>query len=245
MWYNTSMKYIYGPVSSRRLGSSLGINLTPPKVCNFDCIYCQLGKTNELTLERKGYVKAADVLMELKEWLQHNKQEANRLNYITLSGCGEPTLNTGIGEFITEVKKITAVPVAVITNSSLLNQKEVLQALIGADLIVPSLDAVSPEIFQRINRPVPGVQMDEVIAGLVSLRKEFRGKIWLEVMVVRGVNDDLEHIRKLKDIVEKINPDKIQVNSPIRRTSEPGVLAADKRKLNKIKEILGERCEII
>ncbi|MFH0826807.1 MAG: radical SAM protein [Candidatus Omnitrophota bacterium] len=239
------MKYIYGPVKSRRLGLSLGISLTPHKVCNFDCIYCQLGKTGEPVGMRKEYVKAADILLELREWLQHNTQEARQLNYVTLSGSGEPTLNTGIGEFIAEVKKITAVPVAVITNASLLNQREVRQALLDVDLIVPSLDAVSPEIFQRINRPVPEVQMDEVVAGLVCLRKEFRGKIWLEVMVVRGVNDDLEHIRKLKDIVEKINPDKIQINSPVRKTSEPGVLAADKRKLNKIKEILGDRCEIL
>jgi len=239
------MKYIYGPVPSRRLGLSLGVSLTPPKVCNFNCIYCQLGETSEPVGMRKEYVKVADALLELKEWLQHNTQEAKRPNYITLSGCGEPTLNTGIGEFIAEVKKITAVPVAVITNASLLNQKEVRQALMGADVILPSLDAVSPDIFQRMNRPVPGIQIDEVIAGLISLRKEFRGKIWLEVMVVRGVNDDLEHIRKLKDIVEKINPDRIQINSPVRRTSQSGVLAADKRKLNKIKEILGDRCEIL
>ena len=245
MWYNVSMKYIYGPVPSRRLGLSLGVSLTPPKVCNFNCIYCQLGETSEPVGVRKEYVKVADALLELKEWLQHNTQEAKRPNYITLSGCGEPTLNTGIGEFIAEVKKITAVPVAVITNASLLNQKEVRQALMGADVILPSLDAVSPDIFQRMNRPVPGIQIDEVIAGLISLRKEFRGKIWLEVMVVRGVNDDLEHIRKLKDIVEKINPDRIQINSPVRRTSQSGVLAADKRKLNKIKEILGDRCEIL
>ncbi|KPK97241.1 MAG: hypothetical protein AMJ95_10070 [Omnitrophica WOR_2 bacterium SM23_72] len=239
------MKYIYGPVPSRRLGLSLGVSLTPPKVCNFNCIYCQLGETSEPVGVRKEYVKVADALLELKEWLQHNTQEAKRPNYITLSGCGEPTLNTGIGEFIAEVKKITAVPVAVITNASLLNQKEVRQALMGADVILPSLDAVSPDIFQRMNRPVPGIQIDEVIAGLISLRKEFRGKIWLEVMVVRVGNDDLEHIRKLKDIVEKINPDRIQINSPVRRTSQSGVLAADKRKLNKIKEILGDRCEIL
>ncbi len=245
MWYNVTMKYIYGPVQSRRLGLSLGVSLTPPKVCNFDCIYCQLGKTNEPAPERKEYIRVADILLELKDWLDHNTQEANRLNYITLSGCGEPTLNTGIGEFIGGVKKISSVPVAVITNASLLGQKEVRQALSGVDLIVPSLDAVSPEIFQRMNRPLTGVQMNEVIEGLVSLRKEFRGKIWLEVMVVRGVNDELEHIRKLKDVIEKIGPDKIQINSPVRQTSEPGVLAADKRKLNKIKEILGEKCEIL
>ena len=239
------MKYIYGPVKSRRLGLSLGVSLTPSKVCDFDCIYCQLGTSGHTVMERKEYIKVTDVLMELRDWLQNNPQEAEKLNYITLSGCGEPTLNTGIGEFISQVKKMASVPVAVITNASLLNLKEVRQALLEADLIVPSLDAVFPQIFQRMNRPSPGLQPDYIVEGLVNLRKEFRGKIWLEVMVVRGVNDDLEHIRKLKEITEEIRPDKIQINSPVRRTAEPGVLAAEKRKLNKIKEILGERCEIL
>ncbi|MFH1458599.1 MAG: radical SAM protein [Candidatus Omnitrophota bacterium] len=239
------MKYIYGPVESRRLGLSLGVSLTPYKICNFDCIYCQLGKTIGCTLERKEYIKVADIFLELKDWLQNNPQEAKRLNTITLSGSGEPTLNTGIGEFISRVKEITSVPVAVITNASLLNLKEVRQALWSADLIVPSLDAVTLEIFQQMNRPVAQIQPDQIIEGLSNLRKEFRGKIWLEVMVVRGVNDHLEHIRKLKDIAEKINPDKIQINSPVRKTSEQRIFPADKRKLNKIKEILGDKCEVI
>ncbi len=239
------MKYIYGPVKSRRLGLSLGLSLTPYKICNFNCIYCQLGKTNELTGARKEYIKTEEILNELKSWLGNNIQEAKNLNYITISGSGEPTLNTKIGEVIREIKKITTIPIAVITNASLLNDAEVRSSLLGADSIVPSLDTVLPEIFSQINRPHRDIKIDEIINGLVSLRNEFRGKIWLEVMLVRGVNDELAQIRKLKYVIDKINPDKIQLNSPLRTTAEENVLPVDIKKLKKIKNILGDKCEII
>jgi wyosine [tRNA(Phe)-imidazoG37] synthetase (radical SAM superfamily) len=239
------MKYVYGPVDSRRLGLSLGLSLTPYKACNFDCVYCQLGKTIELTGERKEYIKVDDIINELRIWLQNNTQEAKNLNYITISGSGEPTLNIKIGELISKLKELTPIPVAVITNASLLDIPEVRQALLGANLIAPSLDTVSLEIFKKMNRPHANVKLDEIIEGLASLRKEFSGKIWLEVMVVRGINDDLGQIRKLKDIVDEINPDKVQINSPVRFTAECNILPADKKKLNKIKEILGDKSEII
>jgi len=239
------MKYIYGPVKSRRLGLSLGISLTPYKICDFDCIYCQLGRTNRLSVTRKEYVDTQDILNELRLWLQNNIQEAKNLDYITISGSGEPTLSAKIGDVISEIKKIATCPVAVITNTSLLNGIEVRQALMSADLIVPSLDTVIPEIFSQINRPHLEIKIDEIISGLVSLKKEFRGRIWLEVMIVKGINDDLVQIRKLKEVVDKINPDKVQINSPVRATAEENVLPADKRKLDKIKEILGDKCEII
>ena len=239
------MKYIYGPVKSRRLGLSLGISLTPYKICDFDCIYCQLGRTNRLSVTRKEYVDTQDILNELRLWLQNNIQEAKNLDYITISGSGEPTLSAKIGDVISEIKKIVTHPVAVITNASLLNDIEVRQALMSADLIVPSLDTVIPEIFSQINRPHLEIKIDEIISGLVSLKKEFRGRIWLEVMIVKGINDDLVQIRKLKEVVDKINPDKVQINSPVRTTAEENILPADKRKLDKIKEILGDKCEII
>lgn len=239
------MKYIYGPVKSRRLGYSLGISLAPYKVCNFDCIYCQLGKTGCLAGERKEYIKTEEILGELRAWLQNNAQEAKDLDYMTVSGSGEPTLNSRVGELINGIKELTSVPVAVITNASLLNLPEVRLALLRADLLVPSLDAVLPEIFTQINRPHIDIKIEPIIEGLVSLRKEFRGKIWLEVMVVRGINDDLSHIRKLKEIADKVSPDKIQINSPVRATAEKDILPAETRKLNKIKEILGDKCEII
>jgi wyosine [tRNA(Phe)-imidazoG37] synthetase (radical SAM superfamily) len=239
------MKYIYGPLKSRRLGLSLGITLTPYKICSFNCVYCQLGKTINTTSERREYIPIQEIINELKLWLQNNILEAKDLNYITLSGSGEPTLNIKIGQLILDIKKITAVPVAVITNASLLNVALVRQALSCADLVIPSLDAVSPEIFTKVDRPAEDIKIEDIINGLIGLRKEFKGKIWLEVMLVKGINDNLAHIRKLKDIIDKINPEKIQLNSPVRATAEDNILATDKKKLEKIKEILGEKCEII
>jgi wyosine [tRNA(Phe)-imidazoG37] synthetase (radical SAM superfamily) len=241
----TTMKYIYGPVKSRRLGLSLGISLTPYKICTFDCVYCQLGKTQNLTREIKEYANIEGIINELKFWLQNNTQEAKNLNYITLSGSGEPTLNAKIGQLITEIKKITTMPVAVITNSSLLNETSVSQALSVADLIVPSLDAANKEIFEKIDRPHHDINIEDVIKGLINLRKEFRGKIWLEIMLVRGVNDDLRYIKKIKEIIDKINPDKIHLNSPVRATTEPNILPTDKNKLEQIREILGDKAQII
>lgn len=239
------MKYIYGPVHSRRLGLSLGLSLTPYKVCSFDCVYCQLGKTLELTNQRKEYIPVSEILEELQSWLLAHPQESNGLNYITFSGAGEPTLNIKIGALIAEIKKKTAVAVAVITNASLLHDPQVRSAILQADLIVPSLDAVTASVFEKIDRPQKGLRIEEVINGLISLRKEFRGKIWLEVMIVRGKNDDLRHIKKLKNVIDAINPDKIQLNSPVRTTAEPDIFPVNKAKLKKIKEILGEKCEIV
>ncbi len=239
------MKYIYGPVKSRRLGFSLGVSLTPYKICNFDCVYCQLGRTSEKTSQRKEYANINDILNELKLWFETNAPEAGKLNYITLSGSGEPTLNEKFGELIIQIKKLSTVPVAVITNASLLNIQAVRQALLNADLIVPSLDAVTPQIFAKIDRPAPDIKIEEIINGLIGLRSEFRGKIWLEVMLARGINDDLRHIRKIKEAVDKINPDKIQLNSPVRTTAEPGIFSVDKAKLKKIKDIFADKAEII
>jgi len=241
----THMKYIYGPVKSRRLGSSLGINLMPYKICNFDCIYCQLGVTLYKVSEREEYVKIKDIIDELRLWLENNAARARTLRYITISGSGEPTLHIRIGDLIGEIKKIASIPVAVITNASLLNIAKVRQALVSADVIVPSLDAVDTEVFQKIDRPHKDLRLTDIINGLIKLRQEFSGEIWLEVMLVKGVNDDPRHIRRLKEIIERINPDKIQLNSPVRATAEKNVQPVDRSKLEKFKEILGDRCEII
>lgn len=239
------MKYIYGPVKSRRLGLSLGISLTPYKVCNFDCIYCQLGLTTKKTGKRKEYIKASDILAELKSWIKNNPLDLKKLDYITFSGMGEPTLNIALGSLISEIKKISAVPVAVITNAALLYDPQVRRDLSEAELIVPSLDAAQTRVFKKIDRPGAGISPEKIINGLVSLRKEFSGEIWLEIMLVKGVNDDSRHIKKLKIAVDKINPDKVQLNSPVRTTSLPGVLPLDKKNLEKIKQTFGRKAEII
>jgi len=239
------MKYIYGPVNSRRLGFSLGITLIPHKTCSFDCVYCQLGKTKDRTSEKKEYLGVGEIINELKSWLENNAGEVKELNYITLSGSGEPTLNIKIAELIAEIKKITSTPIAIITNASLLNAPLVRQGLLAADLILPSLDAVSPKVFEKIDQPHPDIKIGQIIDGLINLKKEFPGKIWLEVMLVRGINDDLRQIKKLKEVIDRINPHKIQLNSPVRATAEPNVFPVDRKKLEKIKEILGDKCEII
>ncbi|MCX5710740.1 MAG: radical SAM protein [Candidatus Omnitrophica bacterium] len=202
------MKYIYGPVKSRRLGLS-------------------------------------DILAELKSWLKNNPKEAKELSYITLSGAGEPTLNSKLGELIAGLRKISRAKIAVITNSALLAHAQVRAELKGADLIVPSLDAVDPQVFAKIDRPHPEIKLEEVIEGLVALRKEFRGKFWLEVMLISGINDGIEHINRLKKVIDRINPDKIQLNSPVRTTTESGLLPVDRNKLEQIKKVLGAKAEII
>jgi len=239
------MKYIYGPIKSRRLGLSLGLSLTANKICNLDCIYCQWGSVGRTVAERKEYASPAEIISELKTWIQNNPKEFKELKYVTLSGLGEPTLNTCIGELICQVKAITGASIAVITNSTLLGDPLVRKGILGADLIVPSLDAVDPEIFKQIDRPDSRVKLNEIIAGLAALRKEFRGKIWLEIMLVAGVNDDFGHIEALKEAVQRINPDKIQLNSPVRSTAEKNVFPVDRAKLEKIKEILGDKAEIV
>ena len=239
------MKYIYGPVKSRRLGLSLGISLSADKICDLDCIYCQWGSVGKTFGERKEYASLDEIILELKAWLANNPQKARELKFATLSGLGEPTLNTCIGELIGQIKKLTGLKVAVITNSTLLGDPAVRKGLLQADLIVPSLDAVDAKIFKLIGRPDPKVKLDEIIEGLVDLRKEFGGLIWLEVMLIAGMNDDAGHIQALKKIIERINPDRIQLNSPIRSTAEDGVLPVEKSKLEKIKELLGDKAEII
>lgn len=238
------MKYIYGPVKSRRLGLSLGITLTPYKVCSFDCVYCQLGKSGGTTIQRAEYVPIQEIITDLKLWLQNNSQQAKSLDYITLSGSGEPTLNIKIEQLIAQIKQITTVPIAVITNASLFGAASVRQSLLAADLIVPSLDAAAALVFEKIDRPSRDITIDQIINGLIELRKEFKGKIWLEIMLVKGMNDDLPHVRSLKEIADKINPDKIQLNSPVRSTAEDNILPVDNKRLEKFKEIFGEKCEI-
>jgi len=233
--------YVYGPVPSRRLGFSLGIDFIPLKTCSLDCIYCQLGPTTRKTLQRKEYVSWKKILSQIKDVLSSGQ----RIDYITFSGSGEPTLNSALGKLIREIKKMTSIPVAVLTNSSLLARKSVRDALKTADVVVPSLDAATQEIFIKINRPHPSLKAEKIIAGLKEFRQEFNGSIWLEIMLVKGVNDSPSHIKKLKEIVAEIRPEKVQLNTVVRPPSEEFAHPLGPEELEEIKDILGENCEII
>jgi wyosine [tRNA(Phe)-imidazoG37] synthetase (radical SAM superfamily) len=232
---------IYGPVPSRRLGFSLGIDIIPFKTCSLDCIYCQLGPTTKKTVRRSEYYALEKILFQIREALSSEQ----RIDYITFSGSGEPTLNTIIGKLIKEIKKITSVPVAVLTNSTLLTQKSVRKALQSANLVVPSLDAATQERFIKINQPHPSLRIKNVVDGLKEFRKEFKGQIWLEIMLVKDYNDSLAHIKKLKQIISEVQPDKVQLNTVIRPPTQKFAHPLSLEELKKIKNLFGKNCEII
>jgi wyosine [tRNA(Phe)-imidazoG37] synthetase (radical SAM superfamily) len=235
-------KYIFGPVPSRRLGRSLGVDLVPYKTCTFDCIYCDLGRTTHQTLSRQSYVSPQEIQGELDLTLSTLEKKPD---YITLSGSGEPTLNTHIGEIIRKIKEITSTPVAVITNGSLLSMDEVREDLLEADVVLPSLDAITPALFEYINRPHTSLRIEEIISGLIQFRKQYGGQIWLEIVFCRGVNDGNEEVEKFKGIIEKIQPDRVQLNTPVRPPAEEFAYPLTTTQLEEIRKKLGDKAEII
>jgi wyosine [tRNA(Phe)-imidazoG37] synthetase (radical SAM superfamily) len=234
-------KYVFGPVPSRRLGLSLGVDIVPFKVCTLDCIYCQLGRTTEKSVERKDYVPVEVVLAELRQRLE----QGPRPDFITISGSGEPTLNSRLGELIDGIKKITDIPVAILTNGTLLYRSDVRADCAKADVVLPSLDAGDEQTFRKINRPYEDICIEKLVAGLCAFREEFAGQIWLEVFLVEGLNTDSEQIGKIKELIKRICPDKVQLNTAVRPAAEAGVERPDAEKLQTIAEELGERCEVI
>lgn len=224
-------KHLFGPVPSRRLGMSLGVDLVPHKVCSLNCIYCECGRTPELTLKRKEYISYIEVVKELKHYFNNNPAP----DYITFSGAGEPTLNSRFGDVLTFIKSnYPDIPVAVLTNGTLFYQKQVRKEMLDADLVLPSLDAASDLSFRKINRPFHKLKINEYIQGLVDFRKEYRGKIWLEVLILPGYNDNAAELHLLKEAIEKIKPEKIQLNTLDRPGTIAGLKAASKDKLQEI-----------
>lgn len=233
--------HIYGPVPSRRLGYSLGVDILPFKTCTLDCIYCQLGKTERKTVRRKKHFDAGSILSQITRIIASGEP----IDHITFSGSGEPTLNVIIGKLIREIKKSTSIPVAVLTNSTLLSHKSVRSALSQADVVVPSLDAATQEIFERINRPHASLKISHVIEGLKIFRSEFSGKLWLEILLVKGVNDSQSHLNKLKEVISEIHPDKIHLNTVVRPPSEISAQSLGFREMEKIRKFFGNTAEVV
>lgn len=236
------MGYFYGPVPSRRLGFSLGVDIIPKKTCSFDCVYCQLGMTTKKTIRRFSYVDLAKFKKELRTVLVVHPD----IDYITIAGSGEPTLHKNLDTIIRAIKEITRYkyPVCVITNSSLLYRKDVRKELMSADVIIPSLDAVSSKIFHKINNPCRTITVPKIIDGLMRLRKEFKGKIWLEIMFVGKLNDSFKEAYQLRKVIERLNPDKVQLNIPVRPAGAKILLTSSKQ-LRTIKEIIGVKSGIV
>lgn len=229
--------YLFGPVPSRRLGVSLGIDLVPFKTCTLDCVYCECGETTLLTNERKEYVPAKAVIAELEKYLS----DFPRLDYITFSGSGEPTLNSEIGTIVEHLKSnYPRYKLCLLTNGTLFSNIAVRSAVKKIDMIIPSLDAASEAGFKAINRPHKDIQCRDVITGLIKLREHYRGTLMMEIFIVPGLNDSVEDLALIKKTLTDIKPDRVQVGTLDRPGTENWVQAVDSRKLKEIADYLGQ-----
>jgi wyosine [tRNA(Phe)-imidazoG37] synthetase (radical SAM superfamily) len=234
-------EFVFGPVPSRRLGFSLGVDIIPRKYCSFDCIYCQVGKTTQKEVERRSFSDPGLIVTQAVERVG----EGRRIDFISLSGSGEPTLSADIGEIIRAIKRKTPIPLAVITNGSLLFREDVRRDIAAADVVLPSLDATGDAVFERINRPHPTLSFTQLVEGLRAFRRGYKGKIWLEIMLIKGINNNAEHIDIFKQIVSRLSADKVQLNTIARPPLEETACGLDDAELLSFAHALGNGCEII
>jgi wyosine [tRNA(Phe)-imidazoG37] synthetase (radical SAM superfamily) len=234
-------RYIYGPVPSRRLGRSLGLDLVPFKTCTYDCVYCQLGRTTNKTVERKEYVPVKEILAELEKKLAVEDTP----DYISLAGSGEPTLNAGIGDLIGKIQGLTDIPVAVLTNGSLLWMSEVQDALMAADLVLPSLDAGDEHLFRYVNRPHGDISFERMVNGIAAFTKRFPGEVWLEVLLLAGVTGIPSEVKKIATLAERIGPARVQLNTVSRPPAEEFALPLSTDQMLALKDIFPRKVDII
>jgi wyosine [tRNA(Phe)-imidazoG37] synthetase (radical SAM superfamily) len=237
------MKYVFGPVPSRRLGQSLGIDPIPLKTCNWNCVYCQLGRSKPLINKRMNYFPPEDIAAEVRQFLKSSQPE--EIDWITFVGSGEPLLHVSIGVLIRQVKGMTDLPVAVITNGSLLYLPGVRQELKAADAVLPTLDAGTQTLYRRINRPHPELTFERLIEGLVAFREEYQGRLWVEVMLVRGLNDTPQALCDIAKVLESIKPDSVHINLPDKPPAEAWVQAPHEESLMQARAILGNIAEVV
>jgi wyosine [tRNA(Phe)-imidazoG37] synthetase (radical SAM superfamily) len=231
--------YVYGPVPSRRLGNSLGVSPIPPKTCSYTCVYCQLGRTTHLQTKRKRFFPREDILSEILKVGKNTTPD-----YVTFVGDGEPTLCRDLGWLIKNTNDQLQTPIAVITNGSLLFLDDVRSELKHARIVMPTLDAGNEETFRAINRPHRDISFDKMLNGLVDFRNEYSGQIWLEVMLVKGINDQEKELHSIKKAIERIKPDRIYIMTPIRPPAESWVEQSDYECIIKAQDILGESIPI-
>ena len=237
------MNHVFGPVPSKRLGQSLGIDTIPLKTCNWNCVYCQLGRTVPLKNVRREYFPREDILAEVK--LALNAHPSGGIDWVTFVGSGEPLLHAGMGWLIHRVKEITDLPVAVITNGSLLHLPEVRQELNPADAVLPTLDAGTPALYRKINRPHPQITFERIVNGLIAFREEYRGKLWVEVMLVHGLNDSAQALGEIAVILQQVRQDAVHINLPTRPPAETWVQPADEEGLMLAMSILGNSARVV
>lgn len=234
--------YIFGPVPSRRLGLSLGVDLLNCKSCNLNCVYCELGKTFKYVKDRKIFVQTKDVLDEIRAFFKNG----GNADYVTFSGAGEPTLALNLGEAMEGARKITNKKIALITNAVLFSDKKVREESAKADVVLPSVDAVSEEVFVKLNRPHKSIGLKKYLEGLRRFTAEFGGRVWVETMIVKGLNDSDKEVLKLKEYLDTLkHVDRIQINTIVRARAEESAGPVDNEKLQHIKELLGPKAGVI
>lgn len=234
------MKHLFGPVFSRRLGLSQGIDLLPPKTCNYNCIYCEINRAPRLSCQRGEHVPTEEIIAEIDNLLA-DKERIRNLDFFTITASGEPTLHTGIGRIIRHIKEKTDKPVAVLTNGSQLHRDEVRQDLNSADIVIPSLDAARRESFRKVNRPAKcSNDLEKVIEGIARFSREFNGDIWLEILFVADINDTAEDIAALKKAIKRIRPTRVQLNTVARPPYESFAKPLTRTRLEEIRARIGE-----
>jgi len=236
-------RHVYGPVPSHRLGRSLGVDLVPFKTCAYNCIYCQLGRTTDLTITRREYVPVEQILVQLKEKLRTGPTP----DYVSLAGSGEPTLHARIGKLIAGIKRLTRIPVAVLTNGLLLSMRDIQDALMEADLVLPSLDAGDADLFRLVDRPHAQIEFDAMVDGLAVFRERFTKPVWLEVMLLAGITGIRAEVEKIAALARRIRPERVQINTITRPPCEefaypvsPDVMAAFARLFGRGASVVSE-----
>lgn len=230
------MKHLFGPVNSRRLGLSQGIDLLPPKTCNFNCIYCEINKAPLLSCERQEHIPTETIIAEI-DGLLEDEAGVRDLDFFTITASGEPTLHTGIGVIIRHIKGKSGKPVAILTNGSLLHLRKVRQELMAADIVIPSLDGARPESFRRVNRPAKCcAELATIITGIADFTREFEGEVWLEILLVENINDSPEDILAFKDAINRIRPTRVQLNTVARPPFESFALPLTLKGMAAVKE---------
>ncbi|MBF0585564.1 radical SAM protein [Prosthecochloris sp. N3] len=235
------MKYVFGPVSSKRLGQSLGVDILPPKSCTWNCIYCQLGRTKEYVTARREFFPKEDILAEIRQAVHSGAP----IDWITFVGSGETTLYRHLGWLIHETKQVTDIPVAVITNGSLLSDEDVRNELLEADAVLPSLNAGSADLFNRIDRPAPGFTFERHVEGLRSFREIYNNRLWVEVMLIAGLNDSVEALQDIADILETVRPDMVHLVLPTRPSTESTVHLPHDEAVTRARLILSSVAQVV
>lgn len=230
--------HVFGPVPSRRLGRSLGVDPLPLKTCNFSCVYCQLGRTRRRQLRRHSFVNISDIVSEIATTLAHH--DRGTVDWITFVGSGETTLYSRLGTLVRFVKTMSEIPVAVITNGSLLHLPRVRRELEAADAVLTGLDAGTSSLFRAVNRPHPELDFETHIGGLVDFGREHAGRLWVEVMLVEGLNDSDDALAAIAEVLRRVGPDEIHVTTPTRPPAEPWVRCPGDEAVARAAAILGQ-----